>query len=84
MTEREKLLRSIQICDFVMNDAALFLDVNPQDAMALATYKKYRDMRNAYAADHAAKYGPLAQSEYDGGERWEWVDEPWPWQSEEA
>lgn len=84
MTEREKLLRNIQICDFAMNDAALFLDVNPEDAMALAFYKKHRDMRKGYADEFTKKYGPIARSDYDGGERWKWIDSPWPWQNEEA
>ncbi|MDR2983144.1 MAG: spore coat protein CotJB [Puniceicoccales bacterium] len=82
--ERTMLLRRIQICDFAMNDAALFLDVNPNDQMALGYFKKYNDMRKQAADEYISKYGPLAHADYDGGERWKWVDSPWPWQNEEA
>lgn len=84
MSEREMLLRQIQICDFAMNDAALFLNVNPNDEMALAYYKKHNDMRKDYAAQYTQKFGPIRRGDYDGGERWKWVDGPWPWQNEEA
>lgn len=84
MNEREMLLKRIQICDFALNDTALFLDNNPDNEMALGYYKKYNDIRNQAAAEYVNKYGPLTHSDYDGGERWKWVDDtPWPWQTEE-
>ncbi|GHU81754.1 spore coat protein CotJB [Clostridia bacterium] len=82
--ERELLLRRIQICDFALNDAALFLDVHPEDKMALGYYKKYSDLKKEAAGEYTGKFGPLKQSDYDGGARWKWVDTPWPWQNEEA
>lgn len=84
MNEREVLLKRVQVCDFALNDAALFLDTHPEDPDALAFYKKYLDMRKKAAEDYTAKYGPLRKSDYDGGPRWTWVDGPWPWQNEEA
>ena len=84
MNEREVLLRRVQICDFVLNDTALFLDTHPEDAMALAHYRKYSEMRDQAAAAYVSRFGPLSRSDYDGGPRWKWVDNPWPWQNEEA
>lgn len=84
MNDREMLLKRVQVCDFALNDAALFLDTHPEDHDALAFYKKYLEMREKSAKDYTDKYGPIAKADYDGGSRWTWVDGPWPWQSEEA
>jgi spore coat protein JB len=84
VVERDALLRQIQICDFALNDAALFLDTHPDDAEGLAFYKKYSEMRKKAVADYAAKHGPITQADYDGGPSWSWTDGPWPWQYGEA
>lgn len=81
--ERTMLLRRIQICDFAMNDAALFLDINPEDKIALNYYKKYNNLRKEAADEYVNRFGPLKRGDYDGGERWKWTDTPWPWQNEE-
>ncbi|MCL2857194.1 MAG: spore coat protein CotJB [Oscillospiraceae bacterium] len=83
MTEREVLLKRVQVCDFALNDTALFLDTHPEDAAALAYYKKYLEMRAAAASEFESRFGPLTKGAYDGGPRWKWVDGPWPWQMEE-
>lgn len=84
MAERDILLKRVQVCDFALNDAALFLDTHPEDQMALEHYKKHMEMRTAAAQAYVKQFGPLAHSDYDGGPRWTWVDGPWPWQNEEA
>lgn len=84
MNEREVLLKRVQICDFALFDTALYLDTHPDDQNALAFYKKYAAMRAETARVFVEKYGPITHMDYDGGDRWKWVDEPWPWQQEEA
>ena len=84
MTEREVLLKRVQVCDFALNDAALFLDTHPDNADALAYYRKQLDLRGVAVKDFEDKFGPLTHSESAGGPRWTWVDGPWPWQTEEA
>ena len=83
MTERQLLLKRVQICDFALNDAALFLDTHPEDTDALAYYKQQLELRVAVVADFEEKFGPITKGAYDGGPRWRWVDDPWPWQVEE-
>lgn len=83
MSEREYLLKRVQVCDFALNDCALYLDNNPEDAMALEYYRKYSEMRRQAAADYISRFGPLSHGDYDGGPRWKWVDGPWPWQNTE-
>ncbi len=84
MNEREALLKRVQVCDFALIDAALFLDTHPNDQDALAFYKKYNDMRKKAIEDFTAKFGPLKQTDFNGGSHWTWVDGPWPWQNEEV
>lgn len=83
MSDREMLLKRLQICDFALNDAALFLDNNPEDATALQYYQKYQALKEKALSEYVGKYGPVSHSDYDGGPRWKWVDNPWPWQMEE-
>ena len=82
MSDREKLMRRVQITSFAMFDAALYLDGHPADEKALAYYKKYQQLHQMAMDEFTAKYGPLMMSQYDGGPRWKWVDEPWPWELE--
>lgn len=83
MTDREMLLKRIQVCDFVLNDTALFLDSHPEDPMALEYFRKYQELRKTAVEAYTGKYGPLSRKDFAGGERWNWVDGPWPWQLEE-
>ena len=75
------LLRRVQIARFAAHEAVLYLDTHPNDAAALAYWRKY----NALAADAAAayekKYGPLSVTAADGSP-WPWVSGPWPWEPE--
>ncbi len=81
MTERDALLRYIQVCDFAINDAALFLDTHPDDRDALEFYKKHTEMRKKAGAEFAAKYGALSHMEHAHGANWGWGGGPWPWQT---
>ena len=83
MNNREMLMKRIQVCDFVLIDTALFLDTHPEDPMALAYYKKHLELREKAVSEYTSKYGPVTKGDYDGGPRWTWVDNPWPWQLEE-
>lgn len=83
MNNREMLLKQVQMYDFVLNDAALYLDTHPNDKNAQDYYKKHLQMRNSAANEYTAKYGPLLQHDFDGANSWRWVDSPWPWQLEE-
>jgi spore coat protein JB len=83
VNEREVLLKRVQVCDFALVDAALFLDTHPENQMALDFYKKHLEMRKAAADAYTSKFGPLVHSDYDGGPYWNWVEGPWPWQHQE-
>ena len=82
MTDREILLRRVQISGLATGDAILYLDTHPNDAEALDYYKTNLEIRKSAAAEFERKYGPLTHSG-PIEKRWSWVDGPWPWQNEE-
>jgi len=80
---RDVLLRRIQVCDFVLSDTSLYLNIHPSDQKALEHYRKYAELRKNAHMEFVENYGPLGHEDYDGGDRWKWVDGPWPWQMKE-
>ena len=84
MTERENLLKRVQICGFALNDAALYLNTHPEDAQALAYYRRFLALHEAAAREYVERFGPIRRSDRVDGARWAWADGPWPWQTEEA
>ena len=78
--DRKALLLRIQMCCFVLNDLNLFLDTHPDNQMALEHFRKNQEMLREAQADYIARFGPLQAKDYMGGERWNWVDGPWPWE----
>ncbi len=82
MNERQKLLKRIQVCDFVLTDVKLYLDSHPCDRAALEYFKKHQEMREKAYRDYTEKYGPLMAKDSVYGDRWTWVDDPWPWEKE--
>lgn len=82
MSERERLLRTIQVCEFALVELNLFLNTHPTDKNALANYSKFQELLMQAKKTYTEKYGPLMASDYNGGPRWQWVDNPWPWEME--
>lgn len=54
---RAELLRSIQIADFALIEANLFLDSHPDDANALQYYGKYKAILDSLTEEYVEKYG---------------------------
>ena len=79
---REMLLKRVQICDFILVETNEYLDTHPNDQAALDYFKKYNEMRRTAAKEFTEKYGPLNMWDFEGGNRWNWVDDPWPWEKQ--
>jgi spore coat protein JB len=80
--ERRKFLKQIQAADFTLYDLSLYLDTHPTDAMALNYFKEYNDYSKLLKEAYVSAYGPLQHSDFQGGDWWNWVDKPWPWEKE--
>lgn len=80
MNERQKLLRSIQTCCFVMQEAALYLDSHPYCRAALRFYEKHRRMREDLVEQYESRFGQLTPLSKSATDSWNWVTEPFPWE----
>lgn len=80
MTDREKLMRKIQVCDFTVFETALYLDTHKNDVEALAFYKKHLAHSKALRSEYSEKYGPLTIADNQNDKVWEWVTDKWPWE----
>lgn len=79
--EKEILLKKIDNISFMCDDIRLFLDTHPKNQQALYFYDKYTEVRKKLVREYHEKFGGLTWYDYSGG-KWNWCDEPWPWQWE--
>ncbi len=79
---RRELLSHINQVSFAVDEVKLYLDTHPCDTEALAYFKDYSRQRNRALKEYSENYGPLTVDTADVSceDRWNWVNEPWPWQ----
>lgn len=83
MNEREQLLRRLSGAQFAAWEMHMFLDTHPNDVQALTSYQKYHAKAQAILREYEQAYGPLRSgASVYGDKRWEWLNSPWPWESE--
>lgn len=80
--KRSELLNQIQQYDFALQEAALFLNAYPNDREALRYYHQYQALSAEAKKAYEKAYGPLTNRE-ETGNRWTYVNEPWPWERED-
>ncbi len=74
------LMKAIQMYDFYLYELNLYLDTHPTDTNALALFQKYNEARAAAYENYTSKYGPVTAKDFKGGNCFNWVDDPWPWE----
>ncbi|MBY0757823.1 MULTISPECIES: spore coat protein CotJB [Sellimonas] len=81
-SSRKDLLNHINTVSFAVNDIQLYLNTHPEDTEALAYFHEYKEKRVKALKEYATCYGPLTIDTVDASacDRWNWVNEPWPWQ----
>lgn len=84
MISRDVLMKRLQVCDFVLTEVGLFLDTHPKDQDALAYYHKYLALKKNALAEYTKNYGTVNRNMPQSEDKWDWVDEPWPWESSEG
>ena len=78
---RRELFDYINQVSFAVDDVKLFLDTHPENQEALEFFKKYQIERNEALKEYARAYGPLTiDTASEDCDRWNWINEPWPWQ----
>lgn len=79
MDEKDMLLRRIRSIDFAMWEVHLFLNSNPDSTEALDLMRKYTEKRNLLVAEYEKRFGPLDMRNVTNVNRWQWINDPWPW-----
>lgn len=79
---RKDLLDRIYEISFAVDDVKLYLDTHPWDDEALVYFNEYSRLRNEALREYAQYYGPLTIDTVacSGYQKWNWINEPWPWQ----
>ena len=79
--EHRELLHRLQTLDFSIYDTVLYLDAYPDSKDALAYYNKLMAERRALIEALSESHDfPLTAFD-NKGEKWEWIDSPWPWEA---
>lgn len=76
---RRTLLDRVQMYEFAVIEANLYLDTHPQDQDALKYHDKYANLLEQAKAEYEKQFGTLNPMKANNGTRWSWVDDPWPW-----
>ncbi len=71
----------LKALSFALYETVLFLDTHPDSSEALSHYAKIRGELEEVTEQYEQKYGPLTIYDNDCG-YWNWVNSPWPWESE--
>ncbi|MBQ9535523.1 MAG: spore coat protein CotJB [Clostridia bacterium] len=83
MDRREMMLKKLQMADFAAHEAALYLDLHPQNPKALEYFTQHKNMAATLRKSYEQEYGPLTPA--SGADRigmWDWISGPWPWEGE--
>jgi len=80
MDNRTNLLKRMSAAGFAMHEFNMYLDTHPGDKAALEKSRKYKDIYNQLKTEYEAKYGPISMQDAGGDKRWDWVNNPWPWE----
>lgn len=84
MDDRQKLLKKISSVQFAAWELHIYLDTHPDDDAAIKSLKCYEKDAKALIKDYEFKYGPLVSDSVYGDSRFEWVNNPWPWEPQRS
>ena len=64
---------------FASHELQLYLDTHPKDTEAFALMKSVLGLSEEAKRRYVAKYGPLTPDDLKESERFDWLEDPWPW-----
>lgn len=64
---------------FVSHELQLYLDTHPNDDEAFELMKNVLALADEAKRRYVAKYGPLSPNDMQSSERFDWIEDPWPW-----
>lgn len=78
--DRKELLKQIMAVDFTLVDLNLYLNTHPYDMRTINLFNSYVQKSRMLRNNFERLYGPLVVNNSNGFP-WQWIEEPWPWQS---
>ena len=81
MSEKQKLMRTIQSLGFTLTDTNLYLDAYDSDE-AFEYFKSVKEIYANAVKEYEKKYGPLTAHATAMYDTWLWTETPWPWEME--
>lgn len=82
--EKSTPLTELMALDFVLDELELYLDTHRDDAEAFATYQSMLALAKEGRQRYTAMYGPISQGDMLGAKKYTWLNNPWPWDMDEA
>ena len=79
--ERETLMHKVMEADFACLDMHLFLNTHPYEKEAFAKFKEFSAQAALARGEYEKKHGPLSYISASQGDKFNWPDLPWPWQT---
>lgn len=72
-------LHDLQAIEFAIQELALYLDTHREDMEAQELYRAYQELYTRCTEKCQEKYGPMNHFQIGDGQRYRWLDDPWPW-----
>ena len=73
-------MTELQALHFAIQELALYLDTHRDDREALELYRAYQEMYRHCKAEYLKHRGPMNHTQISNSDRYEWLDDPWPWE----
>lgn len=77
--EKDKLLYNIQMYTFALKDLVLYLDIFDDDKNILKLFNEWSSELEKLKKRYEKSYGPLCSFSSNDENKWEWINNPWPW-----
>lgn len=81
-TKEENLLLKIQAYEIALMDLNLYLDVFPNDNSLTTLFKQYEAEKEKLVNEFEKEYYPISVKTSADNNKWEWVNNNWPWECE--
>lgn len=77
--DRQQFLKKVQMYQFAAYDLQLYLDTHPNDKKAFEMFRDLVMKHKEAVKEYEAKFGPLSAFHAANFDRYNWLDDPWPW-----
>ena len=78
---KESILNEIQSLSFAITELALYLNTHPTDEKALCLHKEYCEKLKDLEEKYQKAFGSLTIN--FPSDKWNWLNNPWPWERRE-